>query len=111
MSDLVDEASKIVTSIAGIQLGQNRFSMISARIQRRMSKLGITSNAEYLSFIQQNLASESQALIGLLTTHHTHFFREFQHFEFLGNGALQNLVKVKIETKSEKKNPCLVGRL
>lgn len=36
-----------------------------------------------MKYIDQNLDHESYILVGLITTHHTFFFREFPHFEIL----------------------------
>jgi chemotaxis protein methyltransferase CheR len=38
--------------------------------------------------------AEAQAVISVLTTHHTYFFREFAHFEFLLEKVLPSLVSV-----------------
>jgi chemotaxis protein methyltransferase CheR len=88
----VAEASKIVTDMTGIQLGEKQFSMIESRLKSRLIKLSLGSFKEYISHLKKNLESESQALISLLTTHHTFFFREFPHFEFMLNHALEELI-------------------
>lgn len=86
------EASKIVTEMTGIQLGEKQYSMIESRLKSRLIKLSIDSFKDYIVHLKKNLESESQALISLLTTHHTFFFREFPHFEFMLNHALENLI-------------------
>lgn len=88
----VAEASKIVTDMTGIQLGEKQFSMIESRLKSRLIKLSLGSFKEYISHLKKNLEAESQALISLLTTHHTFFFREFPHFEFMLNHALEELI-------------------
>lgn len=88
----IAEASKIVTDMTGIQLGEKQYSMIESRLKSRLIKLSLDSFKDYIVHLKKNLESESQALISLLTTHHTFFFREFPHFEFLLNHALEELV-------------------
>ena len=87
----VEKVSKIVFEAAGIQLGEKQFDMVENRLQIRMLSLGITSPADYLKRLQSDLENESQALVSLMTTHYTYFFREFSHFEFLINHGLSNL--------------------
>jgi len=67
-----------------------------------MMKLGISSFSEYLDYFKKNDASETEALISLMTTHHTFFFREFNHFEYLRNVGLEALVR-SLKAKSETK--------
>lgn len=88
----VTEASKIVTDMTGIQLGEKQFSMIESRLKSRLIKLSLSSFKDYIVHLKKNLESESQALVSLLTTHHTFFFREFPHFEFMLNQALEELI-------------------
>lgn len=88
----ISEASKIVTEMTGIQLGEKQYSMIESRLKSRLLKLSLPTFKDYIAHLKKNLESESQALISLLTTHHTFFFREFPHFEFMLNHALEDLI-------------------
>jgi chemotaxis protein methyltransferase CheR len=83
LETLIKSVSKIVTDLSGIVLGPKQHHMVEGRLKSRMLKLGISSPQDYYSFLMNNKDSESQALLSLLTTHHTYFFREFAHFEFL----------------------------
>ncbi|MGK5086687.1 CheR family methyltransferase [Bdellovibrionota bacterium FG-2] len=89
---LIDAVSTIVTKVAGIQLGPKQAAMVESRMLRRMLQLGIGDAEIYLTHLKNNSTSETQALVSLLTTHHTHFFREFMHFEFLETQALPALI-------------------
>jgi chemotaxis protein methyltransferase CheR len=90
----VDKVSKIVSELSGIQLGAKQLSMVENRLQNRMMTLQITNTAEYLEFLNQNFQEESLALVSLMTTHYTYFFREFNHFEFLLNKTLLQHIEV-----------------
>lgn len=92
IQDVVESVSAIVTEMAGIQLGARQFSMVENRLKTRMLRVGKETFADYLEYLKKNLESESQALLSLLTTHHTYFFREFSHFEFLLNKGLPSLI-------------------
>ena len=90
---VVAEVSKIVSRMAGIQLGERQVSMVENRLKARMIKLGIKDFSSYLNYLKKHQEDESQALMSLMTTHHTYFFREFSHFEFLLNKGLDRLIE------------------
>lgn len=98
---VVKEVAKIVTEMAGIQLGDKQFSMVENRLKSRILRLGLKNFNEYLKYLVKNKESESQALLSLMTTHHTFFFREFSHFEFLLNHGLPKLIE-KARERSDK---------
>jgi len=89
---LVSEVSRIVSEITGIQLGKKQDHMVASRLSKRLLELNLRTPTEYIRFFNQNVLTETQALISLLTTHHSYFFREFSHFEFLKDGGLKRLV-------------------
>lgn len=98
----VEQVSKIVSQMAGIQLGPRQFSMVENRLRTRMLRLEIESFSEYLTYLKQNQEDESLALVSLMTTHHTYFFREFSHFEYLLNKSLDKIVE-KSKARGDKK--------
>lgn len=91
---VIESVAKIVTDMAGIQLGPKQFPMMENRLKARMSRIGIASFEDYLTHLKNNVESESQVLLSLMTTHHTYFFREFAHFEFLLNKSLPGLIEL-----------------
>jgi chemotaxis response regulator CheB/chemotaxis methyl-accepting protein methylase len=99
---VVTEVSKIVSQLAGIQLGQRQAPMVENRLRSRMVRIGVASFAGYLKYLKAHQESETQALLSLLTTHHTYFFREFSHFEFLLNKGLPRLVERAIARGDKK---------
>jgi chemotaxis protein methyltransferase CheR len=101
-SSIVREVSDIVSKLAGIQLGEKQFSMVENRLRSRMIKIGLKTPQEYLSYLKTHQDAESQALVSLLTTHHTFFFREFTHFEFLQMTALKQIISA-VRARGEKK--------
>ncbi len=80
---LIEKVSTIVHKISGNRLGDKQAYMVETRLKKRMLELGLKSATEYLRYIEQNYDKESNVLVGLITTHHTFFFREFPHFEIL----------------------------
>lgn len=93
VDSVIDQVARIVSDIAGIQLGEKQRPMVESRLRSRMLKLKVDSFQEYLKYLNLHLEDESQALLSLLTTHHTFFFREFNHFEFLLNKGLSRFIE------------------
>lgn len=91
-ADLVQTVSQIVMEISGVQLGDRQTSMVQSRLQKRISDLKLSGSEEYLSYLNANRTKEVSALVSLLTTHHTYFFREFSHFEYLEQIGLKKVV-------------------
>lgn len=81
--DLITRASEIVSKLSGNKFGKKQEFMVETRLKKRMLDLKIDTPDEYLHYLNKHLESESGKLVSLLTTHHTFFFREFTHFEYL----------------------------
>ena len=92
--DAIDKISKIASELTGVQLGERQRSMVETRLGRRLAQLKLKNLDEYHTYLTENFNVESRALISLLTTHHTFFFREFLHFKFLEDQAFDKLVEV-----------------
>ena len=88
----VQELCKIAADLTGVQLTDRHQIMITSRLQKRLVDLKLNSLSEYLMFYRHNRHQEDQKLISLLTTHHTYFFREYSHFEFLLSDVLPPLL-------------------
>ena len=75
---------------AGIQLGEEKRTMLEVRIKRRLRALGIESYARYCDFLfsREGQRDELTPLLDVVTTNKTDFFREPRHFEFLTAKAL-----------------------
>jgi chemotaxis protein methyltransferase CheR len=93
--------SDIVTKESGNVLGDNQQSMVINRLKKRMIDLGDLSASEYCDYLNQNFKPELAQLVSLLTTHHTFFFREFCHFEFLLKN-LEDIVR-RVRERGDKK--------
>ncbi len=92
---LIEKVSNVVHKISGNRLGEKQAYMVETRVKKRMMELGLKSAQEYSTYIDKNLDHESYILVGLITTHHTFFFREFPHFEILKNKLPDLVAAVK----------------
>ncbi len=75
---------QLMLDVAGIQLGDTKRMLVSARLAGRLRVLGLPSYGEYFRLISGGRdAVERQTMVDLLTTNETYFFREQKHFDFL----------------------------
>jgi len=69
---------------AGITLGNSKEALVEARVGKRMRALGLTSEKDYLVMLEKDLdGQEIVQFLDVISTNHTSFFREPDHFEFL----------------------------
>jgi chemotaxis protein methyltransferase CheR len=91
-AEFVKEIADIMLQLTGVQFFDKQSGMIQSRLYKRMIELNIKEPEAYLKFLRQNYSTESKVLVSLLTTHHTFFFREFIHFEFLLKEGLSKVI-------------------
>jgi chemotaxis protein methyltransferase CheR len=76
---LFKQYSDIVYSQCGIKLNGDKKELLSARLGRRLRKLGLTAD-QYLKLIKSDLR-ELDAFVDAVSTNHTFFFRESAAFQ------------------------------
>ncbi|WP_321829990.1 CheR family methyltransferase [Thalassovita sp.] len=81
---------EIVTSKTGIQLPENKRTMIEGRLRKRVRALGVRDLRTYLSMVMNDgmLDTELPHIINVMTTNKTDFFREDAHFDYLVRNVL-----------------------
>ncbi|RYZ69756.1 MAG: hypothetical protein EOP09_07145, partial [Proteobacteria bacterium] len=100
--DVIARICSEVTTITGVQLGEKQSHMVESRLQKRMHELGLREWDEYFDYFEAHAKDEIEKLISILTTHHTFFFREFSHFEYLEKTFLPGILP-EIQVEIEKK--------
>lgn len=84
--DLVYEHSRI-------NLGQDKQTLLSNRLGKRLKHLGIASYDEYCALLKSPGAQEEiEHLVDLISTNHTRFYREPDHFTYLTEKILPGLI-------------------
>jgi chemotaxis protein methyltransferase CheR len=80
----------LILTEAGIQLSEDKRTMLEVRIKRRLRQLGMDSYSEYCAFLlsHEGARTELVPFIDVVTTNKTDFFREPRHFDFLRECAL-----------------------
>jgi chemotaxis protein methyltransferase CheR len=82
-----------VKSNYGINLTHKR-TLVVGRLQNYLTQKGIKSFTEYYKLLISDTSGNSASeLVNKLTTNHTFFAREVQHFDFFKDKALPDLVK------------------
>jgi len=84
--DLVYEHSRI-------NLGQDKQTLLSNRLGKRLKHLGIATYDEYCALLKSPGAQEEiEHLVDLISTNHTRFYREPDHFTYLTEKILPGLI-------------------
>ena len=87
--------ARLLYERAGIRMGEQKRSLISARLSKRIKALGFGSFRDYLEFLRTSGGDlEFGKLLDLLTTNHSYFYREKEHYDFL---AARVLVPLRAE--------------
>jgi chemotaxis protein methyltransferase CheR len=73
---------RLVEERSGIVLGMAKREMARQRLMPRLRHLGLSRLSDYVRRLRAD-AAEVDAVVDLLTTHKTSFFREPDHFAFL----------------------------
>jgi chemotaxis protein methyltransferase CheR len=94
-NELFKRLSELIYSECGIKMPPAKKTMLEARLTKRLKVLGMTDFAEYgrYLFSPQGMDSELVPMIDVVTTNKTDFFREPQHFHYLVNTAIPDLMQ------------------
>lgn len=86
--------SKFIQTELGIKMPHTKRTMLQARLQKRLWKLGMGSFDEYCDYLfsHEGMENELQHMINVVTTNKTEFFREPKHFEYLVERALPDII-------------------
>jgi len=90
------EAYRTLTALvyhhSRIRLGPDKQPMLANRLRKRLRALGIVSYDDYCALLESERgADEIELLVDLISTNHTKFFREPDHFTFLTGRILPEL--------------------
>ncbi len=89
---LFEEIRRLLYGTCGINLGEDKAGLVKARLLKRLRALDIPSFAAYMRHVREDASgAEMTALVDVLTTNKTSFFRESQHFDYLRESVLPGL--------------------
>lgn len=91
-NDEFQKVRKIIHSYSGIFIQEGKEALVQSRLMKRVRKLGMKSFSEYLDYVDSDKTrGEFLALVDVLTTNKTNFFREAKHFDFVRSEVLPHM--------------------
>jgi len=89
------DLSSLIELRFGIKMPPVKKVLLTSRLSKRLNALGFKSYSEYYKYLttEKGSADEFNIFADLVSTHETSFFREPQHFEYLYNTALPQLLE------------------
>lgn len=101
MSDLLQirdsefrAASQFIYERFGIKLTDQKKVLLAGRLSKRLRVLGISSLSAYLDLVNGDpTGAELTEFLNLITTNHSYFFRENDHFQFLARTILPEIAR------------------
>ncbi len=86
--------ARFIQSYSGIKMPPSKKTMVEGRLRRRLRAVGVSTLSEYCDYLfdRGGLDAEAVHLIDAVTTNKTDFFREPDHFRFLVEQALPQLL-------------------
>ena len=80
---------KLVYEHSRIHLGPDKKALVSSRLAKRLRALRLPDYDSYCQLLRSSKGRDELAnLVDVISTNHTHFFREIRHFEFLRETAI-----------------------
>jgi chemotaxis protein methyltransferase CheR len=84
-----DFIRELVYEHSRIHLGTDKKALVSSRLAKRLRVLRLPNYDAYCQLLRSPKGREELGnLVDVISTNHTHFFREARHFEFLRDVAL-----------------------
>jgi chemotaxis protein methyltransferase CheR len=90
--------STLVYDTFGIRLTEQKRTLVAGRLSRRVRQLGYSSFRDYFLHLQDDTSGvELSELINRVTTNHSFFFREPEHFNLLAREILPPLMEAAVK--------------
>lgn len=87
-----DFLANLVYDRSRIRLGSDKQALVTGRLSQRLRSLGFSNYEQYCELLMSSDGEhEIGELIDLISTNHTHFFREPSHFDVFSRHALPTL--------------------
>jgi chemotaxis protein methyltransferase CheR len=84
-----------------IKLGSDKQALLSSRLTKRLRSIGLSSFDEYCAVLRSPQSqTEIEELLDLISTNHTRFYREPDHFDYLIAKILPPLIPTLIARRS-----------
>ncbi len=110
MENLTDNEFKLISEFAkeklGVTFSKEKKALIYARLRNRLTELNLNSFDAYIDFISKDKSGhELIYFTNKMTTNHTYFMRESEHFYYLSEQILP-LIEKQTATKNDLRLWC-----
>jgi chemotaxis protein methyltransferase CheR len=97
------QLAEFIHGYSGIKMPPSKRTMVEGRLRRRVRATGLQSLNDYCRYLfdQDGLRVETVHLIDAVTTNKTDFFREPEHFQFLLEKAIPELLAARHVTNRQ----------
>ena len=104
IDDLTDaqfaRISELVKRLAGINLHTGKKELVKARLGKKLRKKGFRSFDDYIRAVENDKTNgELTAMLDALSTNLTSFFREADHFDYLRETIIAEMMKDRLRNK------------
>lgn len=87
---------RVVYDNSRINLGSEKYELVSSRVAKRLRALNLDSYATYCDYLGSPSGKEELGhLIDAISTNYTYFYRETHHLDFLASTILPNMMAQK----------------
>ena len=103
-TELTDEEFKrfcaLIYRVAGIRIADTKRVLVANRVRRRLRATGIKTFSEYYAFLTSPAgAGEMPLFLDAITTNETYFYRDHQHYQWLEQTFLPEIVQQAAQRK------------
>lgn len=103
---LTDEEFTLISNLVyekcGIKLGKQKRTLLVGRLQKIVSQGGFESFKDYYHYVLRDTSGNAlKILVDRISTNHTYFFRESDHFNFLSSTILP---EIEAKLRKNRKN-------
>lgn len=93
----------LIYKTSGINLGNNKQDLLRTRFQKIVRRLDVKSYSDYYDYVVNDKGGSAfSEMIDAISTNHTFFFREKDHFQFLQSKSLPSILQKKNLTRSKR---------
>lgn len=94
---------ELIYRTSGINLDANKKELLKTRFQKIMRSHGMRSYRDYYEHVLADKSGAALAeMIDAISTNHTYFFRERQHFDIFRKTVFPQIIEKKIAQRSKK---------
>ncbi len=87
-----DEIAHLMKAQFGIKLSDEKRSLVMGRLTKVLATKGFETFSQYLDYLRADGGNEAVSeLVDKITTNHTFFYREHEHFDFFVKETLPNI--------------------